>query len=381
MGRMNYRIFSRLSSITPVFAASLLLGILSLIGCGSSDAPSPDEPKEIVTPATSTVEGPEEQLFADGKRLYEAGYYLIAKETFTALRDSYPLGPYREFAEIKVADCAFFLNDFEEAATTYESIVKSRPGSPSAPYLLLQSGRSFQSMNTDLGRDKQPLEKAVELYTKLIERFPESSAALSAKQLRQEARHQIALHEKMIADFYKKQGAMAAYEARMKEYEKELAEYDASLIAPVEIVAAQKLSSDTAIREHSDSPKVFSVARLNPDMQTTTDISGSQSSEESPVALPASLREVECSKKGHQRITVYLQNEGTAESIKAALVPNSNGMVTLSLPVSFGEKPAQIDCFGKRDLTLQQSELTIATEHSARVVSLSRPPRLTIFLE
>src|SRR5690606_5146246 len=98
-----------------------------------------------------------------------------------ALRDGYPLGPYTEFAEIKIADTHFFLRNYADAAPYYEQLLQNRSSSQSAAYLTLQAGRSYHLSNKGLGRDASALEKALTFYERVVEQFPRSLYAEAAR--------------------------------------------------------------------------------------------------------------------------------------------------------------------------------------------------------
>jgi outer membrane protein assembly factor BamD len=202
--------------------APLLLVLLMMSACASTGDPSPapadPEAKEIkAKDAIDDSGGPEGDLIAEAKQLYEAGMYSLAQEKFQSIKDRFPLGAYGQFSELKVGDCYYFNGEYNEAAKFYEGYLKSHPGSPDSPYIELQGARAHvQSAGGGTGRDRQPLERALALFDGVVERYPGSAYASAAERERGPVVEQLAAYDQLIIDFYKQRGNTAAVEAREK---------------------------------------------------------------------------------------------------------------------------------------------------------------------
>lgn len=190
--------------------------------CASTGDPSPvpSDPEVKEIKAKDAIEdsgGPESDLIAEAKQLYEAGMYSLAQEKFQSIKDRFPLGAYGHFAELKVADCYYFNGEYNEAAKFYEGYLKSYPGSPDSPYIELQGARAHvHSAGGGTGRDRQPLERALALFDGVVERYPGSAYASAAERERGPVIEQLAAYDQLIIDFYKQRGNAAAVEAREK---------------------------------------------------------------------------------------------------------------------------------------------------------------------
>lgn len=211
---------SRRSFITPLFP--LLALQLTLSGCwGSSDSEvAPDlEPKELTksTDALST-EVPEFELVRLSKKLYQVGMYSVARDSFSSLKDRYPLGAYATFAEVKLADTYYFNREFNEAAKSYESFLKNFPGHVSSPYVKLQAARSHIASSRGGGRDRQPLERGLALFDELIKEHPDTAYAELARTERIPVVEQLASYDSEIIEFYRKVGNMAAVKDREQKF-------------------------------------------------------------------------------------------------------------------------------------------------------------------
>jgi outer membrane assembly lipoprotein YfiO len=194
----------------------VVLVIIGLSACASTEAPSPTDPeaKEIkAKDAIDDAQGPEGDIIAEAKDLYEAKMYSLARDKFQSVKDRFPLGAYGQFSEVKIADCYFFNSEFNEAAKFYEGYLKS----PDSPYIELQAARAHvHSAGGGTGRDRQPLERALVIYDGIVERYPGSAYGLAAERERAPVVEQLAAYDQLIIDFYKQRENTAAVEAREK---------------------------------------------------------------------------------------------------------------------------------------------------------------------
>lgn len=214
-----------LGSISPFAIRTLVLCIVitHTLGCwGTSDTDvAPDmEPKELTTKEESSSEkGSEVELAKLGKKLYQVGMYSVARDSFTSLRDHYPLGAYSTFAHIKAADTYFFNRQYNEAAKNYDNFIKNYPGHSDTPYVKLQAARSHIASARGTGRDRTPLERGLLLYDELVTEYPTSAYGAIAKQERILVVEQLASYDQEIIDFYRKQGNEAAVADRERQFQ------------------------------------------------------------------------------------------------------------------------------------------------------------------
>jgi outer membrane protein assembly factor BamD len=198
----------------------LILTIACTGACASTGEPSPSDPevKEIKgKDAIDDEQGPEGDILAEAKQLYEAGMYSLARDKFQSIKDRFPLGAYGQFSEVKVADCFYFNGEFNEAAKFYEGYLKSYPGSPDSAYIELQAARAHvHSAGGGTGRDRQPLERALLIYDGIVEKYTGSEYSFAAERERAPLVEQLAAYDQLIIDFYKQRGNTAAVEARQK---------------------------------------------------------------------------------------------------------------------------------------------------------------------
>ena len=212
---MKYPLICKVGRATAVLSLYSCL-LLLLAGCSAS---TPDnEPKEV-TKASLTVSAADQlQLLKDAEEAYEKELYTIARENFQKLHNSYALGPYAEFAQIKIADSYFIQGQYSSAATAYEGFIKEHPASVSLEYALTMAGRSFQLSNHGVGKDPSSLTRALEFYNRVISDYPTGIYSREVSQYQQEVRITLAQHDESLLNFYHKTGQDAAYAKRLVEY-------------------------------------------------------------------------------------------------------------------------------------------------------------------
>ncbi|MCB0321290.1 MAG: outer membrane protein assembly factor BamD [Bdellovibrionales bacterium] len=262
----SFRVTARILLLAP-----LALSPFVLTSCSSSSSEEVG-PKEIPLSEEAKLEGSEQELFASAQRLYENGYYLVARDAFQSIVDGYPMGPYAEFSEIKLADTFFLATDYDEAAPLYEKFIKNYPSSGSSEYVLLKAGRSYQLVNTGLGRDREPLEKALALYNEFLDRFPDSLYRDQVYQYKREVQEELAQHEKMIADFYHRRGKEIASERRTSSYKLAQAALESEESNMARLIPP-RLSAEVSPGT-TDSPQAPVVVRASWDRSTWSDVGG-----------------------------------------------------------------------------------------------------------
>lgn len=361
---------------------------------------TPKEPKvaEIPITAGQPVDAPEGELYQSAKQLYYAGLYSVAKDSFQSIKENFPLGPYAEFAEIKLADCEFETRQFDAAAQLYEEFLKTRPSSRAVPYVSLKAGRSFQLSNRGVGRDNASLEKALDYFNKVIADYPSSIYVVPAGEYRQEVLQSLAAYEQMVQDFYKKQDKPDAYEARKKAYEQKWQPLIDGEAKPVQVAKASGESPEEPQLRPADEGAV-------PQQPERSDGERPAQGEKTVAASKASgdtqphgdrdwqIQNIDCQPSAH-RLFVYLSKNITDYSGRSGsggefYFPSrevspardsspGEGGVVVKLPSASAE-PEKRDCFGTKDLEVSaDGELRLSGVNEASVFSLNNPPRLVV---
>jgi len=362
-----------------IFAAALLV----LGACSSEPEVKPEpEPVELKSSDAPSIDTPEALLFHEAKRLYRAGLYTIAVDSFESLRINYPLSPYVEFAELKIADARFELRDFALAATSYEDFAKNHPASPAIPYVLMRAGSSYRMTNRGVGRDIAPLEKAHALYTRLLKEYPASTYATQAKVLLDETNQGLADHQKFVTDFYRHQANEKAVAAREKYFTEKFKDLETQRAA-VQAEASPVVRTATRSLEN---PGILAAVRADSESSSEARASQAQSPEQirqglliadAQEILTHDVQRVQCR---DDKIFLYLReplNDQAFFDRNKTLLPQA-GKISVAIP-NVVARATVLDCFGKQDLSISsQGELSLESQRSWDLMGLDNPPRLLL---
>ena len=174
---------------------------------------------------------PEEELYQEAQKSYEQGLYSLSMKSWGALRDSYPGGYYSATATLKIADCQFYLKNYEEAVAAYEEFLTSFPTHEATPYAKFQVANAYLQQYDGPLKDQGSLLTAIKHLQNVIKKYPEASFAAEAEAELREAREQQARHEAVVAKFYLKQGL---YEASFNRYRTLVEDFSDTVVAQKE---------------------------------------------------------------------------------------------------------------------------------------------------
>jgi outer membrane protein assembly factor BamD len=196
-----------------IFGFVIIL-ILFLSGCGGKKAKG-----------LRTVEGDPAVIYKQGLVLFNKGKYKDALEKFEQLKSNFPDSPpFTTWAELKVADCHFFMKAYVEAVTTYEEFKKIHPTYEEGTYVQFQIGMSYFNQMTTADRDQTFTLKALSSFEYLVANSPPNLFAEKAKEKIWDCQRQLAGHEFHVGDFYyrheKYQAAAHRFEGLLATYPK-----------------------------------------------------------------------------------------------------------------------------------------------------------------
>lgn len=360
--------------------------LLTITGCSSGSAPEPDkdtpseemEAKEIKAKSKTSLDLPELELFSNARRQYQSGLYSVARESFSAMKDNYPTGPYAEFSELKVADTHFENGDYARAGQAYEDFTKNRPASSALAYAFLRAGRSFELSSAGVGRDPTPFHKALEIYTTLIERFPNSVYTPAGKYYKRGVDELLATYEKQVIAFYDENSKSKASEMRDREFQKrfgsnssdfESGGYNKKASLAVGPVSEEKILA--ARRALQSLPPV----KVNNSVQNLA--------EEQPLADGKfQISSVSCDQT--ERLVVLLLNPKPSNPILnlAAIKKGDSVELRISDLTTVGEETKTYSCFAEGDMTISSNGLItikVAVD-GANALYIDNPARVILTL-
>jgi len=171
----------------------------------------------------------ESSLAMNGLDAFNHGQYHVALKQFEELRDRFPFGQFGVMAELKSADCKYYMGQFPEAIALYEEFENHHPTNEAIPYVLFQIGMGYFKQMDTVDRDTTSAAKAKQHLTRLLKAFPESPYTEEAQARVTAANNLLAGHELYIATFYAKTGSHEQAQSRLEEL---LAKYGDTEVAP-----------------------------------------------------------------------------------------------------------------------------------------------------
>ena len=160
--------------------------LIALFGCsGKSDQPMDPEAVKY-----------------DAMEAYNGGRYITALKHFSTLTDRFPFSQYSLMAELKSADCHYYLDHYTEAIAAYQAFEKNHPTNEAVPYTMFQVGMSHYNQLDTIDRDPASAARAIAVLSKLIRSYPQSPYIDEARSRIKAARNFQANHEMYVARFY-----------------------------------------------------------------------------------------------------------------------------------------------------------------------------------
>jgi outer membrane protein assembly factor BamD len=144
------------------------------------------------------AEQPDKFLWEHGYQALNERRWLVAREFFRQLMDSYPQSPYRMSAKLGIADSflgegtaesqVLALNEFREFLSFY-------PTSDYAHYAQFKLGMAHFYEMRGPARDQSETKEAIKELTVFVERYPNSPLIEEGKQRLREAKDRLSDHE------------------------------------------------------------------------------------------------------------------------------------------------------------------------------------------
>ena len=191
---------------------------------------------------------------ASEKRLSAKEYYTQANDAFahenfaTAtdqyrdLLDQYPLNPYAEEAQLKIAYAYYLDKKYAEAVAAFSDFERAYPTSAHLPFVEYYRGMCYLEQMRSIDRDQSVTEKAQEFFRMVTDRYPESPFASLAEEKIKVCREALAAHELYVADFNAKYSNLPATKARLRALVENYPETEATIgsLARLENLLAQE---------------------------------------------------------------------------------------------------------------------------------------------
>jgi outer membrane protein assembly factor BamD len=163
-----------------------------------------------------------EELVEEGMNAFESGKYRKSIESFEKLKDWYPFSKYAILAELKIADSFYNLKEYGEAVFAYEEFENLHPRNEAVPYVIFQTGNCYFEQMDTVDRDQAVVQKALDIYKRLIRQYPDDVYAVKAQKNVRECEKSLAGHELYVGIFYYKsrhyKPALSRFKAVLSNY-------------------------------------------------------------------------------------------------------------------------------------------------------------------
>lgn len=173
---------------TLLFSLGGCAQIQSLFGDG-------DEEEEDVRLSAQTLAGKGMEEFSN------ANYYK-ARKAFDEILDYYPFSPEALLAQLKDADCNYYMENYPEALMLYHEFEERHPTNEAIPYVMYQIAMSHYQQIDRIDRDTSGADNAIKEFSKLLRAFPRSPYTNEAKARIRAANEFLVNHEYFVVEFY-----------------------------------------------------------------------------------------------------------------------------------------------------------------------------------
>ncbi len=142
------------------------------------------------------------QYFTEATEWFNEESFGNAVERYNYLLEQYPLNPYAEEAQLKIAYAHYLDKGYAEAIAAFGDFERMYPISPHMPFVEYYRGMCYLQQTRSADRDQGVTEKALHHFQRTVERYPRSPFAPMAQEKIQVCWEALAEHELYVADFY-----------------------------------------------------------------------------------------------------------------------------------------------------------------------------------
>ncbi|MBM3566393.1 MAG: outer membrane protein assembly factor BamD [Alphaproteobacteria bacterium] len=162
------------------------------------------------------VERPVDELYNTAMTLMEKEDYRDAAKYFDEVERQHPYSIWATKAQLMAAYAQYQRNQYDEAIIALDRFIQLHPGSPDIAYAYYLKALSHYEQISDVERDQQMTEQALETLKEIINRFPNSRYARDAKVKMDLAVDHLAGKEMEIGRYYMKRSNWLAAVNRFK---------------------------------------------------------------------------------------------------------------------------------------------------------------------
>lgn len=179
-------------------------------------------------------------LFKEAEEEFSSDHFQVAIDKFRVVKNKFPYSKFSADAQLRIADVYFAQESFTEAATAYETFRDLHPKHEKTPYAMFRIAKSyFNDIPGHVARDLTPAQKSLEAYNDFLKQHGSAPEAAEAKKDVAQVRNILADKELYIGDFYFKRDAMDSAILRYKKVLELYPETPAAITAKAQIQKAE----------------------------------------------------------------------------------------------------------------------------------------------
>lgn len=149
-----------------------------------------------------TPDIPADDLYNQGLARLKAKDYEKAAKRFGEVEKNYPSSEWSRKALLMTVFTQYEKPAYDEAVQAAQRYIGLYPNSPDTPYVFYLAGMSYYNQVPDVMRDQSSAEKALQIFSELIQKYPKSEYVADAKYKMGVARDQLAAKEMQVGRFY-----------------------------------------------------------------------------------------------------------------------------------------------------------------------------------
>ncbi len=147
---------------------------------------------------------------------YNIGKYFVALVSFNEILTKYPFSAQASLAELKAADCNYYLEKYAEAYILYKAFEERHPTNEAIPYVMYQKGMCYYKRIDRVDRDITGVIEAIDDFNKLLKAYPLSPYTEEVKARILAAQEFKVNHEYFVVQYYLRSEKYGQAEARLK---------------------------------------------------------------------------------------------------------------------------------------------------------------------
>ena len=175
------------------------------------------------------IERPADELFAEAERLLTEERFEDAARAFEEVERQHPYSQLAVRSQIMAGYSYFEGRLYEQSIGALRAFIDLHPGNRDVPYAHYLIGMSYYERISDVGRDQEMTEEALNAFGELVRRFPDSEYARDAQLKMDLAFDHLAGKEMEIGRYYQSQ---QKYVAAINRFRTVIETYDTTTHVP-----------------------------------------------------------------------------------------------------------------------------------------------------